>query len=85
MFSIVEISNKYVFEDDLIPHSPRGRVAICELCPHIVLVIGKYTDVFREDFFWWRGGGAWEDLFIEKFFMEKENVHDGGAGFPSII
>jgi hypothetical protein len=24
---------------------------------HIVMVIGKYTDIFRGNFFWLRGGG----------------------------
>ena len=61
MFRIVEISNKNVFEDDLIPHSLLGRAASYEPCPLFkygpVLVFAKYTDVFKGDFLCWGGGG----------------------------
>ena len=41
---------------------------------------------FREDFSGGGGGRAtWENLSREEFFMGKENFHEGGAGFPSII
>ena len=57
---------------------------------HIVLVIGKYTGVFRGDF---SGGGGgdreegvtWEDLSTEEFTMGEVNFHEGRAGFSSII
>ena len=45
-------------------------------CLHIVLVIGKYS---LQKFLWGifpvegRGGGTWEDLSIEEFFMGEEN------------
>ena len=47
MFNIVEKSNTYLFEDDLIPHSPRVRSASYDFahCLHIVLVTGKYLPV----------------------------------------
>ena len=28
---------------------------------------------------------TWEDISMEKFIMREENVHEGGAGFSSII
>ena len=56
LFSIVEIPNNYIFEDDLIPHSPRGRAASYELCLlftySLVLVIGRYAEVLRGNSFW---------------------------------
>ena len=30
-------------------------------------------------------GVMWEDLSMEEFIMRKENFHEGGAGFSSII
>ena len=26
-----------------------------------------------------------EDLSVEEFFMREENIHEGGAGFSSIV
>jgi len=70
LFSIIDISDNYVFEDELAlpPESP-GKS--CRLSTadslHIVLFIGKYTD----NFFLGVGGsgGMWEDFLMEKFFV----------------
>jgi len=35
LFSIVEKSNNYVFEDGLTSTVPRGRAASYELCPYV--------------------------------------------------
>ena len=50
----------------------------------------KCTHVFRGAFSNWGGGGSgdgvtWEDLSMEEFFLKEENIHEGGAGFSSII
>ena len=41
------------------------------------MVTGKCTDVFRGDFFWFRGiverMGTWEDISMEKLLMGEEN------------
>ena len=57
---------------------------------HTVMVIGKYTDVFRGDYFSGGGGGRGqggevtrEDLSMEEFIMGEENFLE--AGFSSII
>ena len=84
LFNIVEKHNKYVFRDDLIPpQSLREGLQVINFdrCLHIVLVIGKCTDVFRGIFLVWGG----EDLFIENFVMGEENFNEGDAGFSSII
>jgi hypothetical protein len=54
---MVEKYNKYVFEDDLIPHSPREKV--CKLCtfPNVYVYRGiGYWEVYRSfqgrDFSW---------------------------------
>jgi hypothetical protein len=53
------------------------------------LVIGKYTDFFRRDFFWveevLEEGYMSEGLSIEVFSLREGKFHGGGAGFPSII
>ena len=62
LFSIVEKSDKYVFEDDLIPQRPPEevlQVVNFAHCLHIVLVIGKYTDVFRGIISGGRGVGGY--------------------------
>ena len=44
-------------------------------CLHIVLVIGKHTDISR-GIFSGEGRGkrvTWEDLSVEELFMEEEN------------
>ena len=38
-------------------------------CLHIVLVIGKYTDIFRKDFFS-VGGGLEEGITLENLSVE---------------
>ena len=65
------------------PTVPGGRAAsyeLCSNCLHIVLVIGKYIDVFRGIFLMGGGGGqvTWEDLSMVEIF------HERGTGFPSI-
>ena len=57
---------------------------------HIVLVIGKYTGVFRGDYSG-DGGGDWEegftreDLSTEEFTVGEVNFHEERARFSSII
>ena len=56
---IVEKPNNYVFGNDSLPHSPRGRgckLQTFDLCLHIVMVIGKCTDVLKGIFLVWWGG-----------------------------
>ena len=93
LFSVVEKPYNYVFGNDLLPHSPRGRgykLQTLDQCLHIVMDIGKCTGVFRR-MFWlgeglrrggYVGGGG---LSIEEFVMGEENFHEGSAGFTSII
>ena len=40
--------------------------------------------MFSGGFFCWWWGGVWV-ISMEKFFMGKDNFHEGGAGFPSMI
>ena len=60
-----------------------------DLCLHIVMVIGKYTGVFRRIFFGLgeglRRGGYAGGTFLREFVMGEENFHEGRAGFTSII
>ena len=54
LFSIVENHTNYVFGDVLFPHNSLGeglQVTNFDQCLHIVMVIGKCTDVFREILF----------------------------------
>ena len=91
LFSVFEKPYNYVFGDDLLPHSPRGRgqqVTNFDQCLHIVMVIGKCTGVFRR-IFWLEAGAekkgiCWGNFFIEEFVMGEENCHEGSAGFTSI-
>ena len=55
-------------------------------CLHIVLVIAKYTDIFRGIFLVGALGDlvTWENLSMEEFFVGKENFREVGAGFPCI-
>ena len=90
LFSIVEISNNYVFEDDIIPHKEALQVMNFDHCLHIVLVIGKYTDVFRGIFLvvvWGirlrrRKGKIFSK---EKIFIGEENFFVGGLDFPTLF
>ena len=71
IFSVVEKPYNYVFGDDLLLPSPRGRgykLQTFDQCLHIVMVIGKCTGVFRGIF--WLGGG-----------VEKRRIYWGN--FPS--
>ena len=56
---------------------------------HIVLAIGKYTDVFRgvlSGGWGVKGSGfTWEDLSKKEFIMGEENFHEGTPRFSSII
>ena len=58
-------------------------------CLHIVLVIGKHTDVLGGYFSDGVGGGSaswftWEYLSMEAYIMDEENFHERVAGFSSI-
>ena len=59
------------------------------LTVHIVMVIGKYTDVFREIF--WLGLGrlgeevTWEHLSMEEFVKGEENFHEGVQDFLALL
>ena len=75
LFSIVEKPNNYVFGDDLLPKVPvRGPASYkLWLVLHIVMIIGKCTDVFRGIL--WLGGGVekrgvmWGEHSMEEFVM----------------
>ena len=58
-------------------------------CLHIILVIGKYGDVFRRDFLLWGEGrrrGLLERIFPWRMFpWGKGHFDEGGADCPSII
>ena len=57
-------------------------------CLHIVMVIGKCTDVFRGILWLGEGlrrGDMLGELSIEEFGMGEENFHEGSSGFSSII
>ena len=59
LFSKVEKPKKYVFGDDSIPHGSGGgglEVTNFDHCLHIVIVIGKCTDIFRWNFLALGGG-----------------------------
>ena len=91
MFSIVENHNNYVFGDDLLPHNPWGRgckLQAFDQCLHIVMVIGKCTDVFRGILFCLgmglRGGGYVEGSFLGGICHGGRKFNDKGAGFSSI-
>ena len=47
-------------------------------CLHIVLVIGKYTDIFKEDFMWWSEGLEGEILLGGSF---HGGIFNGGREF----
>ena len=68
------------------PHSPwEGlQVTNVEQCLHIVMVIGKCTDVFR-GIFWLRGGGYVGETFHGGICHREEDFHEGGVAFSSII
>ena len=70
LFSIVEKPYNYVFGDDLLPHSPRGRgyKFKTDQCLHIVMVIGKCTGVFRR-IFWLEAGVEKRGICWGNFFM----------------
>ena len=57
-------------------------------CLHIILVIGKHTQVFRGIFFWRgksEGGGYVEGSLHERYFSWGKGIfHKGGARLPSI-
>ena len=74
------------------PQSPREglQVTNSDLCLHIVMVIGKCTEVFRGIF--WSGGREFEGRvcyvggsFHGGICHGEENFNEGGAGFTSII
>ena len=86
LFSLVE--NLIIYS----PHSPGEGLQVTNFdrCLHTVMVIIKFTNVFRGTFSCWDGGWSWEgvtweDLFMGEFIMREENFHEGGAGFSSII
>ena len=91
LFIIVEKPNNFVFGDDLLPHSPRGRgykLQTLTECLHIVMVIGKCTDVFRG--FFSLGEGEVEGDYVGGSFYGgichgEENFNEGSPGFYSII
>ena len=93
LFSTVEKSNNYIFEDDLTLQRPGGRAAICELCPLFTSSIGCWEVHwhFQGEFFSGRGEeGLGEavtrkDLSVDEFITVEENFHEGGAWFFSII
>jgi len=89
LFSIVEISNNYVFENNS-PQSQGEVLPVMDFaqCLHIVFVIGKHTDVFRGDFVLWGWRGEWvmwKDCTMDEFFMGEDNFYERVAGYPSII
>jgi len=58
LFNIVEKSNNYVLEDDLIFYSSCGRAASYELCPLFTYSIG-YWEVYRHfPGYFFLGGGS---------------------------
>ena len=73
------------------PTVPVGGMQVTNFnqCLHIVMVIGKCTDVFRRIF--WLGGVVENrglcrgKLSMEEFVMGEEDFHEGGAAFSSII
>ena len=72
------------------PQSPweGQQVTNFDLCLHIVMVIGRYTGVFRRIFLvvgGLRRGGYAGGTFHREFIMGEENFHEGRAGFTSII
>jgi len=60
-----------------------GGAANFDQCLHIVMVIVKCTYIVQE-IFWLRGAYVGE-AFLGGIFMGKENFHEGGAGYSSII
>ena len=70
------------------PQSPGERLQVTNFdhCLHIEMVIGKSTDVFSFFFLAGEGGGVtWDDLSTGEFIMGEEKLHEGGAGFSSIL
>ena len=69
----------------------RGQVTNFDHCLHIVMVIGKCTDVFRGTFFLGRGGGLRGEDYVGRIFpwrnlsWGKRISMKGCAGFSSII
>ena len=79
MFSIVENHNN-CFWGRLTPPQSLGeglQVTNFNQCLHIIMVIGKCTDVFRGNFLvlgvGLREGAMWEDLSLEKYAMGEKN------------
>ena len=91
LISIVKKVNKYVSEDDLIPDSLLGKGGKLWTLPFVyflILVIGKYTVVFRGINSVGRRGGSGvtqEDPSMKFFFMGGDNFHERGAWFVIII
>ena len=85
LFSIVEKSINYVFEDDITPRVPGEGLPLMIFphCSHVVLIIRKYTYIISWGDSW--EGVTWEDHFMEEFMMGEENFDEGNAGFASII
>ena len=79
LFNIVENHNNYVLGMTYSPTVPRGGVEVTNFnqCLHIIMVIGKCTDVFRGIFLVLgvalREGAMWEDLSLEKYAMGEKN------------
>ena len=64
------------------------QVTNFDQCLHTVMVIGKYTDVFRVFFVWVWGSGEgaiWEDLSLKEYFMGEEKFNEKGAGFLALL
>ena len=81
LFNIVKKPKNYVFGDDLLPHSPRGRghkLQNSNQCLHIVMVIGKCTDTFRGFFGWEEGLRGWR--YVGETF--QGGICHGGKEFP---
>ena len=85
MFNIAEKSNNYVFEGEKIPpQSLREELQVMNFvhCLHIVLVIAKYTDMFRRDF---SGRRVGEEANLGGSFHAKENFLEGALDFPALF
>ena len=91
LFSIVENHTNNVFGDVLLPHNSLGeglQVTNFDQCLHIVMVIGKCTNVFRGILFCLgvglRRGSYVGGISLEESVMGKEKFNEKGAGFSSI-
>ena len=88
LFCVVKKSNNYVFEDDLIPQSPRGKGCKLWTFPIVYIqycLLGS-TLTFLGGIFAGSGEGvAWEDLYMEEFIMGEENSHEGAPDSEALF